>query len=178
MSLYGYARARRLARPPYSAAAKFMAGISWGGVAVVRHLSGLGCLRPLPGASRIYRRARSLGCACYLAVKPLPSIKHPEGSRMPMAGPASQQAAHAAMSRRGSTRRPKFKSFGTSADGGSRSVCRPSLLWIANGWFGDFTTCTLASRLRASWIEAASEGGQGSRQGSRNPWRDAGFPQV
>src|SRR5260370_29662305 len=39
----------------------------------------------------------------------------------------------------------------------------------------EFTTYALASRLRASWMEARVTKVARFRQGSRSPWRDAGF---
>jgi hypothetical protein len=47
-----------------------------------------------------------------LTVRPVPGGKLPDPSTvagMPMAGPASQQAAHAALSRQRSAARPKFR---------------------------------------------------------------------
>lgn len=47
-----------------------------------------------------------------LIVRPLPGAKLPHPSKvadMPMAGPASLGAAHAAISRRGAGTRPKFR---------------------------------------------------------------------
>jgi hypothetical protein len=47
-----------------------------------------------------------------LLIRPPSSTKLPHPSQvpgMPMAGPASQQAAHAALARRGAASRPKFR---------------------------------------------------------------------
>jgi hypothetical protein len=47
-----------------------------------------------------------------LIVRPLPGAKLPDPSKvagMPMAGPASVGAAHAALSRKGAGARPKFR---------------------------------------------------------------------
>ena len=58
--------------------------------------------------------AALVACALRLAliVRPLPGAKLPHPSKvsgMPMAGPASPGAAHAALSRKGSAARPKFR---------------------------------------------------------------------
>jgi hypothetical protein len=46
-----------------------------------------------------------------LIVRPLPNARlpHPSKVGMPMAGPASVRAAHAALSRKGAGSRPKFR---------------------------------------------------------------------
>jgi hypothetical protein len=47
-----------------------------------------------------------------LIVRPLPNARLPHPSKvagMPMAGPASVRAAHAALSRKGAGSRPKFR---------------------------------------------------------------------
>ena len=58
--------------------------------------------------------AAGVACLVNLALRLLPgpsaSLPHPSTvPGLPMAGPASQQAAHAALSRRGGAARPKFK---------------------------------------------------------------------
>jgi hypothetical protein len=58
----------------------------------------------------------AVGIACLvnlvLRMLPMPAVKLPHPSTvpgLPMAGPASQQAAHAALSRRSQAPRPKFR---------------------------------------------------------------------
>jgi hypothetical protein len=65
-------------------------------------------------AAVLIAAAALVACALrvILIVRPLPGAKLPDPSKvagMPMAGPASINAAHAALSRRGSAARPKFR---------------------------------------------------------------------
>jgi len=54
-------------------------------------------------------------------------------------------------------------------------ICGACSSCIAYGWFFGFTSYALASRLRASCMEARVAKVATVRRGSRNPWRAAGF---
>jgi hypothetical protein len=57
-------------------------------------------------------------------------------------------------------------------------ICRPSRPCHANQRFVELAIYALASRLRASWMEARATRRPGFRQGSRSPWRDAGCVEI
>jgi hypothetical protein len=56
---------------------------------------------------------------------------------------------------------------------GTARVC-----WLPSTCIVEPTTCALARRLRTSWMEARVTKVARVRQGSRNPWRHAGFART